>query len=75
MVAVELEEKLIDKVLTIGHYQNAQKAIDIILAEYVKTHAPEANAFDKLCVELDISDDEVDNLFGRDKDKGRSLHL
>jgi len=67
MVAVELEEKLIDKVLTIGHYQNAQKAIDIILAEYVKTHAPEANAFDKLCVELDISDDEVNDLFSRDK--------
>jgi len=32
-------------------------------------------AFDKLCLELDIDDEEIDSLFTRDKDMGRTLDL
>jgi hypothetical protein len=75
MIAIELDEKLINKVLSIGHYQSAQKAIDTILADYIKSYQKQANAFDDLCFQLDMKDEELDSLFSRDKDYGRSVDL
>ncbi len=73
MITIELDDLLITKILKIGHYQNAQKAIDTILFEYLQTH--QNTPFDKLSCELDVPDEEIDNLFTRDKDIGRSLDL
>ncbi len=75
MTTVELDDNLIDRVLQIGHYQNAQKAIDTILSDYIQTHQKQSTPFDKLCFELDMTDKEIDGLFKRDKDTGRSLDL
>lgn len=75
MIAIELDENLINKVLTIGHYQNAQKAIDTILADYIKVNQQKTNAFDKLRYEVDMKDEDIDNLFSRDNDRGRSVDL
>jgi hypothetical protein len=75
MTTVELDDNLIDRVLQIGHYQNAQKAIDTILSDYIQTHQKQNTPFDKLCFELDMPDKEIDGLFKRDKDTGRSLDL
>jgi Arc/MetJ family transcription regulator len=38
MTTIELDDKLINRVIKMGHYQNAQKAIDAILSDYVQTH-------------------------------------
>lgn len=75
MTTIELEDKLIDKVLKVGHYQNAQKAISSILSEYLQTHQKQKTPFDKLSTDLNMTDEEVDSLFARDKDTGRSLNL
>ncbi len=75
MTTIELDDRLIDKILQIGHYQNAQKAIDTILSDYIQTHQKQNTLFDKLCFELDMADEEVDSLFKRDRDTGRSLDL
>ena len=75
MTTIELDDRLIDKVIQIGHYQNAQKAIDTILFDYIQTHQKQSTPFDKLCFELDIADEEIDSLFKRDKDTGRTLDL
>lgn len=75
MTTVELDDKLINKILKIGHYQNAQKAIDIILSDYIQTHQKQNTPFDKLCFKLDMTDDEIDSLFTRDRDTGRSVDL
>jgi len=75
MTTIELDDRLIDKVIQIGHYQNAQKAIDTILSDYIQTHQKQSTPFDKLCFELDMADEEIDSLFKRDKDTGRTLDL
>ncbi len=75
MTTIELDELLINKVLEIGHYQNAQKAIDMILSDYIQTHQKQKTPFDKHCFEVDITDEEIDGLFKRDKDVGRTLNL
>ena len=75
MTTIELDDKLINKVIEIGHYQNAQKAINTILSDYIQSHQKQKTPFDKLCLELDIDDEEIDSLFTRDKDMGRTLDL
>ncbi len=75
MTTIELDDGLIDKVIQIGHYQNAQKAIDTILFDYIQTHQKQNTPFDKLCCELDMNDEEIDSLFKRDQDTGRLLDL
>ena len=75
MATIELDELLINQVLEIGHYQSAQKAINTILSDYIQTHQKQKTPFDKLCFELDMADEEVDDLFKRDKDVGRTLDL
>jgi len=75
MTTIELDDRLIDQVIQIGHYQNAQKAIDTILFDYIQTHQKQSTPFDKLCFELDMADEEIDSLFKRDKDTGRTLDL
>jgi hypothetical protein len=75
MTTIELDDKLISKVLQIGHYQNAQKAIDTILSDYIQTHQKQKTPFDKLCFGLDMADEDIDSLFKRDKDTGRTLGL
>lgn len=75
MITIELDDLLINKVLKIGRYQNAQKAIDTILSDYIQTHQNQNTPFDKLCCELDLADEEIDSLFKRDQDTGRSLDL
>ncbi len=75
MTTIELEDRLVDKVLKVGHYQNAQKAISSILSDYLQTHQKKKTPFDKLSIDLDMTDDEVDSLFVRDKDMGRTVNL
>ena len=75
MTTIELDDMLISKILQIGHYQIAQKAIDTILSDYIETHQKKNTPFDKLCFKLDMADEEIDDLFKRDKDTGRTLDL
>jgi hypothetical protein len=75
MTTIELDDKLINRVIKMGHYQNAQKAIDAILSDYVQTHRKQTTPFDKLCFELDMADEEIESLFKRDKDTSRSLTI
>ncbi len=75
MATIEISDKLIRKVIKIGHYQDAQNAVDSILFDYLQVHQKQATAFDKLCLDLEMNDDEIDSLFKRDKDSSRTLDL
>lgn len=75
MTTIELDDSLVNKVLKVGHYDNVQKAINTILSDYIKVHQTKKTPFDKLCFELNMSDEEVDTLFKRDKDIGRTIDL
>ena len=54
MTTIELDDLLINRVIEIGHYQNAQKAINTILSDYIHTHQGQNTPFDKLYLELDM---------------------
>lgn len=75
MTTVVLNDKLINKIVQIGHYQSAQEAVEKILSDYMQSHKQEKTAFDSLCINLDMDDEEIDNLFQRSKDTGRTLDL
>jgi len=75
MTTIELDDKLINKIIKMGHYQNAQKAIDNILSDYIQAHQKQNTLFDKLRFDIDMADEEIDSLFKRDEDTGRALDL
>jgi len=75
MTTVVLNDKLINKIVQIGHYQSAQEAVEKILFDYMQYHKQEKTTFDSLCVNLDMDDEEIEALFQRSKDTGRTLDL
>ena len=46
-----------------------------MLADDIQAHKKQNTPFDKLCFELDMTDEEIDNLFKRKTDTGRTLDL
>lgn len=75
MTTIVLDENLLARIIEIGHYRNPQEAVSAILLDYVQTHRPQKTLFDKLHADVDMADDEIDNLFKRDKDVGRAIDL
>ncbi len=75
MTTVVLNDELVNQAIKTGHYQSAQEAVEAILFNYIQTHKQQKTPFDKLCVNLDMDDEEIDHLFQRSKDTGRTLDL
>ena len=75
MTIITLDDGLLNEVIAISHQKNAQEAVLKILAEYLLQHKQDSSFFEKLRVVDDFSDDEVDALFARNKDAGRSIGL
>ena len=65
-----LDDDLINKVLQTGNYQTPQEAVVAILSDYVQMHQPKKALIDKLYLDVDMADGEIDSLFERDKDAG-----
>ena len=70
MTTIVLDDDLINKVVQIGKYQTPQKAVVAILSDYVQTHQPTKELLDRLYLDADMVDGEIDSLFERDKDAG-----
>lgn len=75
MTTIILNDDLVNQVVKTGHYQSAQEAVEAILFNYIETQNRPKTPFDKLCVDLDMDDEEIDHLFQRSKDTGRTLDL
>jgi hypothetical protein len=75
MTTLLLDDKLLNEVVQISNYQTAQEAVAAILSDYIKTHSAKKNLFDKLHLDIDMADEEIDSLFERDKETGRTLNL
>jgi hypothetical protein len=75
MTTITLDDEVINEVIAVGHYRNAQEAVLKILAEYVQQHKRPPSFFDQLRVSDDLADDELAVLFERDKDTGRNIEL
>lgn len=75
MTTITLDDEVINEVIAVGHYKNAQEAVLKILLDYVQQHKKEPSFFDQLRVSDDVADDELVVLFERDKDTGRNIEL
>jgi hypothetical protein len=65
MAVVVLNDDLVNQAIKAGHYQSAQEGVEAILFNYIQTHKQQKTPFDKLCVNLDMDDEEIDRLFQR----------
>jgi hypothetical protein len=68
MIAITLDDNLINKVVEMGNYQTPEQAVIAILSDYIKTYSPET---DTLYLDVDMADGEIDSLFERDKEAGK----
>jgi hypothetical protein len=75
MTTITLDDKVINEVIAVGHYQNAQEAVLKVLMEYVHQHKRETSFFDQLRLNEDVADDQLAALFERNKDIGRNVDL
>lgn len=75
MTTIILDDDLMHKVVQTGDYQTPQEAVVAILSDYLQTHQPKKSLFDKLRLDVDMTDEEIDSLFKRDKDMGRTIEL
>ena len=75
MTTITLDDSLISEVIAVSHQKNAQEAVVKILADYVLQQKKESTFFEQLRVVDGCSDDEVEALFSRNKDAGRSIGL
>lgn len=71
MTTLVLDDDLINKVVQIGNYQTPQEAVVAILSDYIQTHQPNKALLDRLYLDADMADGEIDSLFERDKDVGK----
>ena len=71
MTIITLDDDVINEVIAVGHYRNAQEAVLRILADYVQQHKQAPSLFDQLRVPDEVADNDLAALFERDQDFGR----
>jgi len=74
MTTISIDEKLINEVIAVSHYQNAQEAVTKILSIYLQQQK-EVPLFTRLRFIDESADDNLALLFERDRDTGRDFEL
>jgi hypothetical protein len=75
MTTITLDDSVVNEVIAVGHYRNAQEAVLNVLTDYVRQHKKEPSFFDQLRLTEDAADDQLALLFERNKDAGRNVEL
>jgi hypothetical protein len=75
MTTITLDDALISEVIAISHQQNPQEAVAKILVDYLQQHKNKPSLFNQLRLVGDSAGDDLEILFQRDQDTGRSLEL
>jgi len=66
MTVITIDEKLINEVIAVSHYQNAQEAVIKILRDYLYKQK-KTTLFERLRFIDESPDDDIAALFERDK--------
>ncbi len=75
MTVITIDEKLINEVIAVSHYENAQEAVIKILCNYLHQQK-KMTLFERLrFVDESADDDDISLLFERDRDTGRDFEL
>lgn len=75
MTTIVLDDDLMNQVVQIAGYPTPQEAVAAILPDYVQTHQSQKALFDRLRVDVGLTNEEVDELFSRNKELGRTIEL
>jgi len=75
MTTITIDDNLINELIAVSHYQNAQEAVIKVLSDYLQQHKNKQSFFEQLRLVDDYTDDEMVLLFERDKDTGRNIEL
>ena len=75
MTTIVLDDDLMNQVVQIANYPTPQEAVAAILSDYVQTHRSQKTPFDRLRVDVGLTNEEVDELVNRNKDMGRIIEL
>ena len=67
MTVITIDEKLINEVIAVSHYDNAQEAVIKILRNYLHQQK-KTTLFERLRFVDEYADDDIALLFERDKD-------
>ena len=74
MTVITIDEKLINEVIAVSHYENAQEAVIKILRNYLHQQK-KTTLFERLRFVDEYADDDIALLSERDKDTGRDFEL
>ncbi len=70
MATITIDDELINEVITVSHYQNAQEAVVKILADYLQQHKKQASITDLLAMpdvaEFDFDPPHLTNFYSAD---------
>ena len=75
MTTIAINQKLINEVIAVSHYQNAQEAVINILSNYLQQQKKALLLFEWLRFIDESAEDDIALLFERDRDTGRDFEL
>ncbi|MDD5216052.1 MAG: hypothetical protein PHQ03_11025 [Methylococcales bacterium] len=75
MTTITIDDEMLNELVAVSHFKNAQEAVIKILADYLLQRKKEPTLFDQLRLADEYADDEIASFFERDKDNGRSFEL
>jgi hypothetical protein len=76
MTIITIDDELINEIIAVSHYENAQEAVIKILSNYLQQQKKELPLFERLrFIDEEFAEDDITSLFERDQDTGRNFEL
>jgi hypothetical protein len=76
MTIITIDDELINEIIAVSHYENAQEAVIKILSNYLQQQKTELPLFERLrFIDEEFAEDDIASLFERDQDTGRNFEL
>jgi hypothetical protein len=76
MTIITIDDELINEIIAVSHYENAQEAVIKILSNYLQQQKKELPLFERLrFIDDESAEDDIASLFERDQDTGRNFEL
>ncbi len=76
MTIITIDDELINEIIAVSPYKNAQEAVTKILSNYLQQQKKDLPLFDRLrFIDDESAEDDIASLFERDRDTGRNFEI
>ncbi len=76
MTIITIDDELINEIMAVSPYENAQEAVIKILSNYLQQQKKELPLFEQLrFIDDESAEDDIASLFERDRDTGRNFEI